>query len=97
MGVTYQNNVTSIEVRLRLLEIGNEREIMSRSTEFLTRSGPEVIKFFSCSTQLSMKIFQLINLKLQTAAKSFLLNIAEHENFSANKCEKQRKFHAPPS
>ena len=50
-------------------------------------SGPEVVKLFSCSTQLSMKFFMLINLKLLTIANSFLLNIAEHENFSANKYE----------
>ena len=29
-------------------------------------SGPEVIKHFSCSTQLSMKIFLLINVKMPT-------------------------------
>ena len=29
----------------------------------------------------------LINLKLLTIAKSVLLNLAEHENFSANECE----------
>ena len=46
--------------------------------------GPEVIKLFSCSTQLSMKFVLLINLKLLTIANSFLLNIAEHETFSAN-------------
>ena len=51
------------------------------------------------------KIFMLINLKLLTIANSFLLNIAEHEIFSANKYENannswrfhiywQRKFHA---
>ena len=50
-------------------------------------SGPEIIKLFSCSTQLSMKFFMLINLRLVTIANSFLLNIAEHENFSANKYE----------
>ena len=48
---------------------------------------PEVIKLFSCSTQLSMNFVLLINLKLLTTANSFLLNIAEHENFSANKYE----------
>ena len=47
----------------------------------------EVIKLFSCSTQLSMKFVRLINLKLLTIANSFLLNTAEHENFSANKYE----------
>ena len=28
------------------------------------RSGPEVIKLFSCSTQLSMKFLLLINVKM---------------------------------
>ena len=43
-------------------------------------SGPEVIKLFSCSTQLSMNFFMLINLNLLTIENSFLLNIAEHES-----------------
>ena len=30
------------------------------------RSGPEVIKLFSCSTQLSRKFFLLINVKMPT-------------------------------
>ena len=47
--------------------------------------GPEVIKPFSCSTQMSMKFFMLIDLKILTIANPFLLNIAEHEIFSANK------------
>ena len=34
-----------------------------------------------------MKFILLINLKLLTIANSFLLNIAEHETFSANKDE----------
>ena len=50
-------------------------------------SGPEVIKLFTCSTQLSMKFVLLINLKLLTVSFSFLLNIAEHEKFFANKYE----------
>ena len=50
-------------------------------------SGPEVIKHFSCSTQLSLNFVLQINLKLLTIAISFLENIAEHENFSANKYE----------
>ena len=53
----------------------------------LVQTGPKVIKHFSCSTQLSMKFFMLINFKLLTIAHSFLLNVAEHENFSANKYE----------
>ena len=35
-----------------------------------------------------MKFVLLINLISLTIAKTFLLNIAEHENFSANKYEK---------
>ena len=50
-------------------------------------SGPEVIKLFSCSTHLSMKFVLVIYLKLLTIANSFLLNKAEHENFSADKYE----------
>ena len=34
-----------------------------------------------------VKLVLLINLKLLTIANSFLLNRAEHENFSANKYE----------
>ena len=34
-----------------------------------------------------MKFVLLINLKLLTIANSFLLNIAEHEKFTANKYE----------
>ena len=32
----------------------------------LKKSGPEVIKLFSCSTQLSMKFYPLINVKMPT-------------------------------
>ena len=49
--------------------------------------GPEVIKLFSCSTQLSLKFAPLINLKILTIVNSFMLNISENENFSANKYE----------
>ena len=49
--------------------------------------GPEVIKLFSCSTQMSMKFFMLINLKLLKIVNSFLLNIEEHKNFTVNKYE----------
>ena len=52
-------------------------------------SRPDVIKRFSCSTQLSRKLVLLIiNLKLLTIANSFLLNIAGHDFFfSVNKYE----------
>ena len=47
--------------------------------------GPEIIELSTYSTQLSMKFVLLINLKLRTIAHSFLLDIAEHENFSGTK------------
>ena len=51
------------------------------------KPGPPVIKLFSCSTQMSMKFALQIKFKLLTFASFFLLNIAEHENISANKYE----------
>ena len=36
-------------------------------------------------TQLSVKFVLQINLRLLTATNSFLLNIAEHDNFFADK------------
>ena len=53
----------------------------------LTQTWPRGYKTISCLTQLSMKIFLLINLRLLTIANSFLLNIAEHDNFSVDKYE----------
>ena len=40
-----------------------------------------------------MKFILLINLKLLIIAKSFLLNIDEHEIFSANEYENANYFH----
>ena len=54
---------------------------------FKPRPGFKVITLFSCSTQLSIKFVLVINLKLITTANSFLLNVAEHENFSTNMYE----------
>ena len=48
--------------------------------------------FFSCSVQMSTKFVMLIYLEFLTIANSFLLNIAEHEIFSANKYE-NANFH----
>ena len=38
----------------------------------LTKPGPEVINIFSCSTQLSMKISLLINMKMPTIIGIFI-------------------------
>ena len=49
--------------------------------------GPEVIKLFSCSTQLSMNFFMLINVKMPTivailafmSRKNSILGLSESE------------------
>ena len=61
--------------------------IIEHCINFAQDPGPEVVKPFSCSTQLSMNFFMLIILKLLTTANSVLLNIAEYGHFSANKYE----------
>ena len=60
---------------------------MSNYFLVLQQSGPEVIKRFTCSAQVSMNFVLLINLKLLLIANSFLLNITEHGIFPANKYE----------
>ena len=42
------------------------------STIITLISGPEVIKLFSCSTQLSMKFSLLINMKMPTFVGIFI-------------------------
>ena len=52
-----------------------------------TQAGPEVIKLFSCSTQLSMKFFLLVNVKMPTIVgiltfmnrKNSILRLSEPE------------------
>ena len=54
---------------------------------FVSRSGPEVIKLCSCSTQLSMKFFLLINVKMPLfvgiltfmSRKNSILGLSESE------------------
>ena len=43
---------------------------------------PEVIKLFSCSTQLSMKFHLVIKIKIPTIKTFFMLNSAEHAQLS---------------
>ena len=42
---------------------------------FRERTGPEVIKLFSCLTQLSMKFYLLINVKMPTIEMSTIVGI----------------------
>ena len=43
---------------------------------FLLTSGPEVIKLFSCSTQLNMKLSLLKNMKMPTIVVGFFILIS---------------------
>ena len=67
-------------------------------------SGPEVIKLFSCSTQLSLKFILLINVKMPTIVGilTFMTRIYQflrfEQKFSTNfdyfSIYEQLKFHA---
>ena len=50
--------------------------------------GPEVIKLFSCSAELSMKLFLLINVKMPTI---WHFNIYEQENSILGLSEPKKK------
>ena len=54
---------------------------------YAIKSQARGYKMFSWSTQLTMNFVLRINLKLLTIVNYVLLNIAEHENFSADKYE----------
>ena len=50
-----------------------------KKTCLIYRSGPEVIRLFSCSAQLSMKFSLLINMKMPTIVGIFIF--ISRENF----------------
>ena len=64
--------------------------------------GPEFIKLFSCLTQLSMKFFLPINVKMPTIAgiltfmsrKNSILGLYEPENLDFFYTYEHLKFHA---
>ena len=63
--------------------------------------GPEVIKLYSCSTQLDMQFYLLINQTLPISTVDFMLGIAESEIFYVYAIiswhfhiHKQRKYYA---
>ena len=48
------------------VDLGRKATKQKQAFRDLERSGPEVIKLFSCSTQLNMLIILLINVKMPT-------------------------------
>ena len=71
----------------RLKSLLHEQTVRLRSACAFGSSGPAVIKLFSCSTQLSMKFFLLINEKIATivgiltfkSRKKSILGLSESE------------------
>ena len=69
---------------------GLNRDMDINSADFLAQSGPEVIKLFPCSPQLSMKFFLLINVKMPTivgiltfmSGKNSILGLSEPKKVS---------------
>ena len=67
-------------IRLQGRDVNKEK-----NTPTGNASGPKVIKLFSCSTQLNMKFFMLINVKMPTivgiltfmSGKNSLLGLSE--------------------
>ena len=55
----------------------------------LKQTSPEVIKFFSCSTQLSMKSFLLINVKMLTIVGILTFMSGKHNILGL--CEPKKK------
>ena len=51
-----------------------------------TNPGAEVIKLFSCSTQLSMKFKMLINIEIAKIDGIFRFNSLEPAIYPVNKC-----------
>ena len=64
-----------------------DKKINFREDYSILQKGPEVIKLFSCSTQLSTKFFLLINVKMPTivdiltfrSRKNSILSLSESE------------------
>ena len=59
-------NTANIKCLIYKWHINNILFLAKGKFGFLWRSGPEVIKLFSCSTQLSMKFSPLIDVKMPT-------------------------------
>ena len=58
----------------------------SRNEPTESKPGPEVIKLFSSSTQLSIKFKQLINDKIVQIKKNFRFRSPEHVIYPADEC-----------
>ena len=63
--------------------------LVEHENSFITsRPGPEVIKVFSCSTQLSMRFFLLINVKMPTNVGILTLMSGENNILGLSEPEK---------
>ena len=80
----YLNRRFRNDINMGILRNGHSYETQpSKDFEY----GTEVIKLFSCSTQLNMKFCPANKSLIAEITNSFFLNIAEHENVYAYKHE----------
>ena len=56
------------------------------------KAGPEVIKLFSCSTQLNMKFFLLINVKMPTIVGILTFMSRKNSILGLSESEKKAEF-----
>ena len=71
-----ENSIESRRQINRTIPVANVTEVLEKENNLMKckKSGSEVIKLFSCSIQMSMKIIMLINVKMLTiVAFSYLL------------------------
>ena len=65
---------------------GKANSVYNDQTALEEQSGAEVIKLFSCSTQLSMKLKMLINIEIAKNFGIFRFNSLKPAIYPANKC-----------
>ena len=58
----------------------------------ISETGPEVIKHFSCSTQLSMKFFLLINVKIPSIVGILTIMSRKNSILGLSESEKKAEF-----
>ena len=88
---TYIQSVFSLFKFLWSTFIAERLCISASKTVFLyidTIPGPEVIKLFPCSTQLSMKFFLLINVKMPTIVVILTFMSRKNSNLCLSEPEK---------
>ena len=75
-----------IDSAMPLLKFQATSHLLGFYRLFCVGPGPEVIKLFSCSTQLSMKFKLLINTEIDKINGNFRFKSTKQVIYPANKC-----------